>query len=159
MTDRGSSSSSTAVECPVFVMYSPGLASITRTPSAFARVQVFPFSQRRFAADLDRLAARLMALAPTLTTNGRTWDLLTFPSPAAFSELVSVDLVDAIADIEQADRECPVPDPHRGWRCGCVNRRMVGVGVGAVHGWLSVDMAAGISRLIGRLGVMMVVVG
>lgn len=36
----------------------------------FAFVQAFEFSHRRFGADVERLAARLAALAPALTANG-----------------------------------------------------------------------------------------
>jgi hypothetical protein len=38
----------------------------------FAYVQAFEFSHRRFGTDLDRLAARLTALAPTLSKNGQS---------------------------------------------------------------------------------------
>jgi hypothetical protein len=55
----------------------------------FAHVQAFEFSQRRFGADLDRLAARLTMLVPTLTTNGRTSSPTAVLSSSAFVELVT----------------------------------------------------------------------
>lgn len=51
-----------------------------------AYLQAFEFSQRRFGADLDRLADRLTALAPSLRTNGRPRGAL---SPTALAEVVS----------------------------------------------------------------------
>jgi hypothetical protein len=57
-----------------------------------AYLQVFEFSQRRFGADLDRLAALLTALAPGLMGNGQ---VRRAPDPqrlasSAFDELVEV---------------------------------------------------------------------
>jgi hypothetical protein len=56
----------------------------------FAYVQAFEFSQLRFGADLDRLAARLAALVPGLGRNGRPYRVPNSPhlAPAAFDELV-----------------------------------------------------------------------
>jgi hypothetical protein len=81
---------------PVLLVDTPAHASQPRPEDLpadirwFASVQAFEFSQRRFGADLDRLAARLSTLAPSLSANGRARH---FPdaklSPAAFTELVN----------------------------------------------------------------------
>jgi hypothetical protein len=58
----------------------------------FAYVQAFEFSHRRFGTDLERLAARLTVLAPTLTGNGQSGDSFDSRqvSPDEFNELVTV---------------------------------------------------------------------
>lgn len=82
---------------PVLLVDTPAHATQPRADDLpadirwFAYVQAFEFSQRRFGADLDSLAARLSTVAPSLTANGRARQLPEDRklSPAAFAELVT----------------------------------------------------------------------
>lgn len=54
----------------------------------FAHVQALEFSHRRFSMDLDRLAARLAELVPSLKVNGRSFGSRQLPPPI-LDELVT----------------------------------------------------------------------
>lgn len=62
----------------------------------FAHVQAFEFSHRRFGADLNRLAARLAELVPSLTVNGRTYGFRQLPPPVLDELVTALEMIPCV---------------------------------------------------------------
>jgi hypothetical protein len=73
--------------------FHPTIDDLPQDIGWFALLQAFPFSQLTYNADLDRLATRLKALAPSLSTNGHTRHV---PQSRALQPTASAELVTAL---------------------------------------------------------------